>query len=55
MGQYPDERYMRLREVANTEATKQIKVTKEEAPELTEYLKKLRELQNEAKRKGIAR
>lgn len=56
MGQYPDEKYMRLRAIADTEAPKQIKLNvKEQNPAIEEYLKQLHKLQQEAKDKGMAR
>lgn len=55
MGQYPDEKYMRLREVADTEAQKKIKLNSQQDATVTEYLKQLMKLQQEAKKKGLAR
>lgn len=56
MGQYPDERYMRLRAIADTESQKKIKVNmQEQDPAIAEYLKQLKKLQDEAKKKGLAR
>lgn len=55
MGKYPNEKYMRLKAIADTEAMQQIKVTKEESDEVKEYKELLKKLQQEAKDKGMAR
>lgn len=46
---------MRLKKAADTEAFKDIKVTIHKSETVEKYIKQLKELQQEAKQKGLSR